>query len=362
MARILPRNKTVRTAAQVKNKGIIGFLLFAIFVVLSVLYLRTKSPEIPLQFWSVSFSPDGKTIATAGGQGNPEVLPRIGELILWDSQSGVRKRIFHHTSSVRSVTWANNGKFIVMGDFGGGTTLVNPYNCLPFASLPPHGGGKEGCVNSVSISSDGLIVASGSVDGTITLWDIAGKELEPLSLPLGEKAFSVAISPNHTLVLAGGGHGKAFLYNLDQRGGPRVVQACEDPALSESRVETVAFTPNGDKIATGCMLTIRLWDTISGKLIQDVIGSANPINCLAFSPDGKVIATVDAEGTLSLWNSSNGELLKSNPAHQGGSFGVAFSPDGKRLATVGRHDFTGKIWDVEGLTVLRTFKRAKTKH
>jgi WD40 repeat protein len=327
-----------------------------------ILYFQKRPPDVPLHFWSVSFSADGKMIATAGGQNNPDALPRIGELILWDSQNGKQKRIFHQESSIRSVTWATDGKFIVIGDFGGGTTLVRPDTAKPIASLPPHGGGKEGCVNSVSISRDCKLVAIGSVDGTVTLWDTAGKELEPLILPQGEKAFNVAVSPNHGSVLVGGWRGKAYLYDVSQRGEPRIVEACQDRSLREARVETVAFTSNGERFATGCKLTVRLWETSSGKLLRDVIGCANSVNCLAFSPDGSRLATVDADGTLALWDTGTGDYVKSTSAHDGGSFGVGFSPDGKRLVTVGRRDFMGKVWDAASLTIVSSFRRVETHH
>jgi WD40 repeat protein len=200
------------------------------------------------------------------------------------------------------------------------------------------------------------------VDGTVTLWDTAGKELDPLVLPPGEKVFNVAVSPNHRHVLVGGWRGKAYLYDVAQHGEPRTIEAFQDQSVREARVETVAFAPSGERFATGCKLAVRLWETSSGKLLRDVVGCASSVNCLAFSPDGARLATVDADGTLALWDTSTGDYVKSTPAHDGGSFGVAFSPDGKKLVTVGRRDYTGKIWDSEKLTIVSNFRRAETKH
>src|SRR4051812_656431 len=149
---------------------------------------------------------------------------------------------------------------------------------------------------------------------------------------------------------------------MNRRGEPKLIDACQDKSAHEARVETVAFSSNGERFATGCKLTVRLWETESGKLLRDVIGCASSVNCLAFSPDGGRLATVDADGTLALWNASTGDYVKSTPAHNGGSFGVAFAPDGKKLATVGRRDFMGKIWDSESLTVVSTFRRGEIKH
>ena len=107
-------------------------------------------------------------------------------------------------------------------------------------------------------------------------------------------------------------------------------------------------------LATGCQRTVRLWDSVSGRMIRQLEGATSPVNSVAFSADGTTLAAVDSEGTLRLWSTALGEQLNEAPAHRGSSSCVVFSPDGRRLATVGRDDLTVKIWDAQTLALVRT--------
>jgi WD40 repeat protein len=331
-----------------------------VVVGLLILVLHKPAPDFPLRIWSASLSPDGKVLATAGGQTSADDLPRLGELIFWDIASGKKKKIVKQGSTIRSVTWAPDGKFVAIGDFGGGAKLVQPMTGKLMATLPPHSGGVGGGVNAVAISGDSMLVAAGSADGTVTLWDMAGKELDPLMLPPTEKAINVAVSPNHAAVAVGGRLGKAYLYSVTDRSEPRILQAYGGrPTRAEPRVEAIAFSPDGLQLATGCETTLRLWETDSGKLVRDLRGATARINSLAFARDSQSMATVDDGGTLMLWNMETGEIINTATAHKNASFSVSFSQDGKRIATAGLGDFSAKIWDAPSLLLRATLYRKK---
>jgi WD40 repeat protein len=335
--------------------------LSALLLVL-ILALAFRQPaDIPLRFWSVSFSPDSKMVVTAGGQGSPNEEPRLGELVFWDLNSRRKKRRYLQDSTIRSVVWSPDGKFVALGDFSGGTKLVNPQTARVIAGLPPHAGGANGSVNAVAVSGDGKLVAAGSADGTVTLWQPSGGELDPLVLLPGEKAFNIAISPDGRTLVAGGRKGNLYVFDLVQRGPPQVLPAYHGPPMSEPRVEAVAFAPDGHSFVTGCQHTLRLWETASARLIRDFVEGSSRINALAFSPKGDLLAAVDNDGQLTVWNPANGEFIKSAPAHNNESFGVAFSPDGLSIATVGRKDFTIKIWDAQTLAPVLRLYRSKPK-
>lgn len=351
---------------MMKSKKALLVVLGCLVVLLlaSVLWfvLSNRVPDVPLPFWSVSFSPDGKLVTTAGGQGNPDARPKLGELLFWDSSSGRRKRSYQQASTIRTVTWAPNGKFIVVGDFEGGTTLLDPSTAKAIRSLPPHGGGAGGSVNAVVVSADSQLVASASVDGTVTLWDVpAQKELDALVLPPGEKVFNVAVSPDHKIVVAGGRRGKVYMFDLAKRGEPLALEVQPGSTRREPRVESIAFAPDGRTFVTGCQATLRLWETASGSLVREFSGAENPVNNVAFSPDGAALTAVDGAGMLKVWSVPAGDLLNSVPAHDGDVFAVAFSPDGKWIATAGRKDFQVRIWDAKSLNAVRTIYRTRQK-
>ena len=343
-----------KKVALIVAAGLVPILILGGLALFVFLRLRpVEPPEVPQRFWAASFSPDGKWLATVGGENDPREQPRVGELGIWDAATGARKRLLRQNASLRAVAWSPNGKFIAMGDFNGVTKLVAPGNGKTLAVLPPHLDG----VNALAISPDSKLVAIASLDGTITLWEDGGKEWEALR-PNGGQILNVAIAPDRHAVVATTRSGNGYLFDLAQPGEPQVLE------LSSPRrrgAEAVAFAPDGASFVTGCQKTLRLWETATGKLIRELEGSPAEINSAAFAPDGEALATIDSHGTLALWNPATGARMNSIPAHRGTSYCVVFSPDGKRLATVGRNDLLVRIWNSQTLALLASFSRVPAR-
>jgi WD40 repeat protein len=111
-------------------------------------------------------------------------------------------------------------------------------------------------------------------------------------------------------------------------------------------VNSVAFSPDGKTIATGSWdNTVKLWN-LEGKEIKTLKGHSASVFSVAFSPDGKTIATGSGENTVKLWN-LEGKEIKTLKGHSASVRSVAFSPDGKTIAT-GSWDNTVKLWNLEG--------------
>ncbi|KFZ18716.1 hypothetical protein V501_01054, partial [Pseudogymnoascus sp. VKM F-4519 (FW-2642)] len=122
-----------------------------------------------------------------------------------------------------------------------------------------------------------------------------------------------------------------------------------------SPVRAVAFSPDGKQIASGSEdRTIKLWDARTGDLQKTFAGHSDSVWAVAFSPDSKQIASGSFDKTIKLWDARTGDLQKTLAGYSGPVGTVAFSPDGKQIAS-GFHDKTIKLWDARTGDLQKTF-------
>ena len=217
-------------------------------------------------------------------------------------------------------------------------------------------------VTGVAFSPDGTLLATAYGDGTVQLWNTAtGHEAgAPLSAETGPGADvnAVAFSPDGKLLATADADGTVGLWN------PATRRAISPPLRTETGpgpgVNAVAFSPDGKLLASAdADGTARLWNPATGQPIGtslpvetgQVSGVRNvsfepDVTGVAFSPNGKLLATAGADGTVRLWNPATGQAIGLPlPAAIGyGVNGVAFSPDSELLATAGA-DGNVRLWN-----------------
>jgi RNA polymerase sigma factor (sigma-70 family) len=190
-------------------------------------------------------------------------------------------------------------------------------------------------VLSLAYSPDGKMIAAVGAGRDITLWDAAtGKEIYQFPNK-GDQPNSLAFSPDGKILATGG----SVCHLWDVATGKE---------LRQLRNGRVAFSPDGKLVATASMRagdnTVRLWDVANGKEQLRVECGSSQVCGLAYSPDGKRIASSDLDGTIHLWDLATGKEQHRLSGHKKGIWRLAFSPDGKRLAS-SSEDETIRLWD-----------------
>lgn len=202
-------------------------------------------------------------------------------------------------------------------------------------------------VKSIAISSDGQIIASGSYDKTIKLWELKTGELLHTIAGHKQRVTCVAISPDNQTLVSSSEDTTIKLWTL---GSGKLKQTL---AGHSGRVRCIAFSPNGQILISCSGMEVKLWAVLTGRLLSTLVGHSHSTRLVAFSPDGKNCVIGGLDGSLELWNPHIGKRLHSFSGHAGAVTSVAFSPDGQILAS-GRNK-TIELWSSEKGERLRSF-------
>jgi WD40 repeat protein len=283
-------------------------------------------------------SKDGKIVISWGGD---RVVRR------WEAASGKLLSAFPGPSGTTRAALSRDGQTVALANADNTIRLHDAATGKELHRLKSHANG----IAALSFAQDGKVLASrGSADNSIRLYDVAeGRELRQIAMRPGRDA-----GQSRVFILGGSGNGSRAAAGL---------------AFSPDRKLLVAPGPTGGGGNAGN--TLVFFDVSTGKELRK-IELPQPVTSLTFSPDGRALATENADRTITLWEVASGkkQAQLGKPASEqprnnggmmsiavdidgfGGGFnepagpvGLAFSPDGRALAARGA-DLSVRVWDV----------------
>ncbi len=204
--------------------------------------------------------------------------------------------------------------------------------------------GRAGRKARIAVDADGLHAVTTSWDDKAKIWDLAARTFVR-ALPKSEKMRGVAFSPTAPIVAAGSTTNYFMVWNLEKPAKPKHKKYKVPKVSEQSEVFAVAFSPDGRRLATGHMdASITVWDMEKGKQMHNWYVANASVMDVTFSPCGTVLATGQNNGNTYLWETASRKMLFVLPAHEGATESVAYNlADGVTLATGGK-DGMIKIW------------------
>ncbi|KAG8792612.1 hypothetical protein FRC12_005509 [Ceratobasidium sp. 428] len=264
-----------------------------------------------------------------------------------ESRESAGLAAWQHRDSVFSVCVSPDGRLVASGSHDNSVCIWDAYTGQIVAGPLT---GHTGFVNSVSFSPDGARVASGSDDKTIRIWDV--RTGQPVAGPLeGHTGYirSVAFSPDSFHVASGADDKTVRIW--DAKTGNACTQLCHGHG---DGVRSVAYSPDGRSIASGSDdCSVRIWDAQNGELrLGPLNGHTDWVWSVTYSPDGTRIASGSKDHTVRVWDSHSGNLIAGPfEGHTDVIYSVAYSPDSAHIVSSSQ-DHTIRIWDAHtGQTV-----------
>jgi serine/threonine protein kinase len=274
-------------------------------------------------------------IHSLGIKDNYLYLPSQVENHDWQLSQTLTNKI---NSSINTVALSHNGKLLASGEDNKSIKLWDLNNQQLIANYTGH----TQAITSVIFNDNDTILATASDDQTINLWDV--NTLAKIhTFPGHTHAVKSLTFHPHKQILASGSWDKTIkIWDLNTGLGLDTLTG------HQLQVNAVAFSPQGQLLASASYdRTVRIWQLEDGKfnLFTTLFGHTWAVLTVAFSPNGQILASGSGDNTIKLWDVNTGELISTLLGHSWPVVAVVFSTDGETLISAS-WDKTVKIWQI----------------